>query len=132
MAQIKSKYQGKEGVYYIVNKAGAVHDCSREHATWRLTNLGYRLATDAEIEQYKETKMQRFDQPIAEPWSPEPVIEPWTPDEEHKAPDGPKATEAAAKLAKAKGVSLKEVTPSGAEGQVLKADVQAYLDAQGE
>lgn len=127
MAKVKSNYQGKEGVYYIVNPAGAVHDCSRDHATMRLKILGYRLATDAEIEQYTERKMQRFDQPIAEPWSPDPIVEPWTPDAEISE-DGPLATEAAQILAKDNGVDLETVKPTGANGQILKADVQAVID----
>ena len=40
--------------YYIVNPAGAVHECTRDHAQKRLKQVGWRLATDHEIEMYHE------------------------------------------------------------------------------
>lgn len=123
MAKVKSKYQGKDGIYYIVNPAGAVHDCDREHAEMRLKTLGFRLAEDAEIEMFRETKTQRFQTPIAEPWSPEPVIEAWMPDEEVK-PVGPTATPAAIEKAKKLKVDLSKITGTGTDGQILVADVE--------
>jgi hypothetical protein len=80
MAEKKSKstYQGqrlgeeKTPTYYIVNKGGAVHMVTRELVTACLKKVGYRLATDEEIEQYRSTPVQRSDKPIAERWTPEP------------------------------------------------------------
>lgn len=59
-------------VYYIVNPAGAVHTVSYEHAKARLGQIGYRMADKKEIEAYKSQKLQRFQAPIAEPFSTEP------------------------------------------------------------
>jgi hypothetical protein len=80
--QPKSKHQGVKGAYYIVNPAGAVHSVTREHATTRLQQVGYRLATDEEIEKFKSSKIQRAGRPIAEPWSPVPPEPPEVPETE--------------------------------------------------
>lgn len=47
--KIKSRYQGREDIYYVVNPLGAVHDCKQEQAAACLARDGYRLATDDEI-----------------------------------------------------------------------------------
>jgi hypothetical protein len=63
--------------YHIVNPSGAIHEVSREHAKSRLSQVGYRMATKAEVELYNEAQgNQRFDRPLCEPWSPEPDLEP--------------------------------------------------------
>ena len=52
--------------YFIVNPAGAVHGCTREHAAMRLRQQGYRLATDEEKARLKaQNGHQEFDRPIA-------------------------------------------------------------------
>lgn len=67
------KLQGKDGVYWIVNPAGAVHNVSKQHGVDRMmTSLGYRWATEAEITKCINREVQRFDDPICEAWSPEP------------------------------------------------------------
>jgi len=66
----------EETAYYIVNPAGTIHVVTYDHAKNRLRQVGYRLATDEEIAVYEETHIQRFDRPIARPWSPEPEPEP--------------------------------------------------------
>jgi len=71
-AKAKSKYQGKKDIFFLVNPAGAVHDVIREQARGWLSKVGWRLATDEEIEKYKIRPTQRFDDPIAKPWTPEP------------------------------------------------------------
>ena len=58
--------------YYIVNPAGAVHSVTRAHARERLGEVGWRMATAAEVSTYKDRRIQRSDQPIAQPFSPDP------------------------------------------------------------
>jgi len=66
----------EEKVYYIVNPAGAVHVVPRGIAAERLKQRGFRMATPAEIAAYEKAGgNQRFDKPLAEPWSPEPEDE---------------------------------------------------------
>lgn len=63
-----------EGVFYIVNPAGAIHAVSREHARWRLASPGWRQATVEEVAELKRRgNNQVHDHPIAPPWSPEPT-----------------------------------------------------------
>lgn len=81
-AKAKSKYQGKDGGFYIVNPKGCVHSATREHTAERLRLPGWRLATDEEIEAFKKAKVQRFDAPIAEPWSPLSEVGPEVPEGE--------------------------------------------------
>lgn len=60
--------QGENGVYWIVNKSGTVHNCDRDHARWRLTQIGYRPATPDEIAKYLDLKgSQHSRQRIAKP-----------------------------------------------------------------
>lgn len=66
----------KKKDYYIVNPAGAVHGVDYQHARARLRQVGYRQATETEVEEYMERQVQRFDDPIAAPWNPEPEPEP--------------------------------------------------------
>lgn len=64
--------------YYIVNPKGCIHEVDREHAAWRLIQIGYRLAKPEEIAALNSPRggmapgEQRFEQPIATPWSPDP------------------------------------------------------------
>lgn len=64
--------------YYIVNPKGCLHEVDREHAAWRLSQIGYRLAKPEEIAALNSPRggmapgEQRFEQPIATPWSPDP------------------------------------------------------------
>lgn len=58
--------------YFIVNPAGAVHGVTREHAKERLRQIGYRMATPAEIAKYQEQDIQDYRYPIAPRWAPDP------------------------------------------------------------
>ena len=60
-----------EPTVYMVNPGGAVHEVTRSHARARMrADRRYRLATDREIAELGERQgMQRFDDPIAPPWS---------------------------------------------------------------
>jgi hypothetical protein len=59
--------------YFIVNKAGAIHEVDREHAKMRLGQIGFRLATPAEIAELDARGgEQRASDPICAPWSPDP------------------------------------------------------------
>ncbi|HEX9925307.1 MAG TPA: E3 binding domain-containing protein [Anaerolineae bacterium] len=128
MAKVKSKHQGVNGVYYIVNPAGAVHSCDRDHAKGRLGQAGWRLAEDPEIEVYVEQKVQRHKSPICEPWTPEPEIGADIPDADG---DGaPEATDEAVKLASEHGLDLAAVKGSGAGGRILVKDVEAAIGAK--
>jgi hypothetical protein len=72
-----SKQEAKEKAYFIVNPSGTIHEVTREHATGRLRQVGYRLASKEEIAAYKEANgNQRAGRPLAKPWSPEPEPEP--------------------------------------------------------
>lgn len=62
----------KPARYFIVNPAGAVHEVTREHAAQRLRQVGWRKATKAQIDQYLSQRVQKHDEPIAEPFNPEP------------------------------------------------------------
>lgn len=82
------KLQGKGGVFYLVNPAGAIHDVTRQHARVRLQQVGWRKATESEIRKLLDNKIgmkvkdgegnvslhaiQTFDEPLCEPWSPDP------------------------------------------------------------
>ena len=127
MPKIKSNYQGVSGTFYVVNPAGAIHNCDRDHAKMRLAQPGWRLAGDAEIEVYLETRVQRHNRPICEPWTPEPEIEAFVPDADENKP--PEATERAAELAKAHGIDLSTVRGSGADDRILVKDVEAVIEA---
>lgn len=66
-----SAYQDK--TYYMVNPLGAIHECDRAHAKERLGQVGWRQASEAEIAAYHEAGgHQRFDRPLAAPFTPEP------------------------------------------------------------
>lgn len=59
--------------YFIVNRAGTVHEVTEEHARMRLQQVGYRMATRAEVKEYLDRNgNQRHDDPIAPPWTPDP------------------------------------------------------------
>lgn len=60
--------------YFIVNPSGAVHEVTAEHARTRLQQVGWRQATKEEVQEYlNRSGNQRFDDPIAPPWTPEPT-----------------------------------------------------------
>lgn len=69
-------------LYYIVNKAGAVHAVDYTHACERLKQVGFRNATKAEVAAYRAAKPHRGLAPIAAPWTAEPE-----PGEEPEAED---------------------------------------------
>lgn len=61
----------KQRVLYVVNPSGAVHDVTEEHARELLRNPGWRVATQAEIDQLAaQHGHQEADNPIAEPFKP--------------------------------------------------------------
>lgn len=71
----KVKQQGADGVFWLVNPAGAVHNVDKEHAQRRLMQPGWRLATEPEISKAKAAKMQVFDNPICKPWTADPAVQ---------------------------------------------------------
>ncbi|RLC72517.1 MAG: hypothetical protein DRI81_16270 [Chloroflexi bacterium] len=73
--QPKPKAQSKSKRYFIVNPAGAVHEVTRGHARSRLAEVGYRMATAAEVAAYKKAPAHRGLGPVAVAWSPEPDVE---------------------------------------------------------
>lgn len=61
--------------YFIVNPAGAIHEVSREHAKERLAQVGYRMATPAEVAAYlKADGNQRVGKPLAAPHQVDPDV----------------------------------------------------------
>jgi len=117
----------EETAYYIVNPAGTIHVVTYDHAKNRLRQVGYRLATDEEIAVYEETHIQRFDRPIARPWSPEPEPEPELAAEAGVNARRVKATDTARKLAEERGIDLRQIEGSGAGGRILLKDVEAAI-----
>lgn len=71
-AKVAAKRQSANGVYYIVNPAGAIHGVTRAHAADRLKTAGWRLATEEEIAAYLGQSIQRHDRPICAPWTADP------------------------------------------------------------
>lgn len=138
-SKAQSKYQGqptrkKDGtlsdgpVYYIVNPSGCVHSCTRDHALEKLQDARYRLAEDHEVEMYLDTKIQEAKAPFGTKWDPEPDILVNVPEPIVHAEEAVKATQGAKVLAGELGVDLTKVTPTGANGQILKKDVQAHVE----
>lgn len=113
--------------YYLVNPSGAIHEVDYDHAKNRLRQLGYRMATADEVAVYRETKVQRFDDPIARPWSPEPEPEIDVPSDTAQTLKRVDATDSALELAKEQGLDLRGVVGSGAGGRIVKADVEALV-----
>ena len=71
---VAERARALEDVIWIVNPGGALHLVTREHAREKFREVGWRKATPAEIAELDKRKgNQRFDDPIAEPWSPEPA-----------------------------------------------------------
>lgn len=59
--------------YFIVNPAGAVHEVTKDEATWRLSQQGYRAATKGEVaELFARGGNQTADDPICNSWNPKP------------------------------------------------------------
>lgn len=64
----------KEKRYFIVNPKGCIHEVTKEHAQMRLAQVGYRMATAAEVKKLQAAGgNQQAGQPLAEPFSTEPV-----------------------------------------------------------
>lgn len=75
----RKRFAGDEAEksYFLVNPAGAIHSVSREHARERLKLAGWRLASQAEVDELRaRSGHQRWDDPICAPWTPEPPLEP--------------------------------------------------------
>lgn len=124
MAKVKSKSQGVDGAFYLVNPKGTIHVVSYDHARERLKTAGYRLAVDPEIAVYLESRVQRHDRPICEPWSPEPEVVEDLPEGEASTIE---ATESAQALAKENDIDLADVTGTGAGGRIIQKDVEALI-----
>lgn len=63
-----------EKEYFIVNPSGAVHSVDYATAKNVLRQVGFRKATAEEIERYRNQRVQRFDAPIAPPFSADPEM----------------------------------------------------------
>lgn len=66
--------------YFIVNPSGTIHECTYTHAKNRLKEVGWRMATAAEIKLFRDPDgangHQVAGKPLAKPWSVEPEPEP--------------------------------------------------------
>lgn len=61
-----------EETIWMVNPAGALHQCTVDHARERMGLVGWRKATESEIAELKKRRgFQRFDDPVAKPFSPD-------------------------------------------------------------
>lgn len=66
----------EEKNYLIVNPKGVMHVVSEAHARERLKLVGWRLASPEEKQAYFDAKgNQRFDKPLAAPFSPAPLVD---------------------------------------------------------
>lgn len=66
----------EEKNYLIVNPKGIMHVVSESHARSRLKIVGWRLANAEERAAYFKAKgNQRFDKPLAAPFSPQPLTD---------------------------------------------------------
>ena len=66
----------EEKNYLIVNPKGIMHVVSESHARSRLKIVGWRLANADERAAYFNAKgNQRFDKPLAAPFSPQPLTD---------------------------------------------------------
>lgn len=71
MSKKKAKQVEPGGRFFIVNKAGAIHEVTKEDAEWRLNMVGFRAATVEEVKEYlARGGKQTADDPICEPWEP--------------------------------------------------------------
>lgn len=62
--------------YFIVNPSGTIHEVTREIASARLKQVGYRKATRDEIALYEAADgNQRAGSPLCEPYSDDPDAE---------------------------------------------------------
>lgn len=87
----------KQQFFHIVNPAGAIHVVDRDHARWRLGQVGFRLATADEIAAYEGAGgTQHAGELFAPAFSPEPPELPDLPGDE--IPD--EVEEVGAKVAK--------------------------------
>lgn len=72
MARKKTQPKEKPGRYFIVNKAGAIHEVTKEDCEARLNQVGFRQATADEVKEYlARGGNQIFDDPICEPFKAE-------------------------------------------------------------
>ena len=136
-------------VFYIVNPAGVIHECTEAHAANRLRQVGFRFPTADELKEYLARKeagytrrqgggkpfVQDKSDPIARPWNPDPRKEMDRIQEELEKGRSimPQqqfdATDSAIKVAEELGIDLAEVEGSGAEGRIIKSDVMAHFEA---
>jgi len=66
----------EEKNYLIVNPKGVMHVVSEAHACERVKTVGWRLASLEEKQAYFEAQgNQRFDRPLAAPFSPAPLVD---------------------------------------------------------
>ena len=151
---------GSEGGFYIVNPRGVIHECTRDHATEKFQQAGWRMATEAEVATYhavhkRLTRQQRVKGKLEEVDTPgpgqsldSPIAEPHSSDsgaiqraqaevaEAEPEPDASDstiiklATPAALKLARAEGIDIVGMTGSGKAGRVLVDDVEDVMDEQ--
>lgn len=142
MAKVKSIYQGQPvrkkdrtlsgPMYFIVNKSGAVHRVGRDKALDLLKNAKFRLATDEEIERFNDNKIQSHKDPFGTAWDPTPDILINIPEPVVSKEPKIKATAGARELGAEHGVDLTMITATGAGGQIIKKDIQRYLDGDDE
>lgn len=138
-----------ERTYYIVNPAGAIHEVTREHMKVRLAQPGFRAPTAEELKEYRLRRehgnqrrqgggrpfIQRFDRPLAEPFSTDPDDQMEQIERElgefeskHGGEELPDATDAAEDLAAELEVDLRDVEGTGADGRILKGDVMDHFE----
>lgn len=92
--------------FLIVNPKGVMHVVTEAHARARLKIIGWRLATPEEKDAYQKANgNQRYDKPLATPFSAEPTMEDALPEVEALATDKTETVaDAVAPIAKGKRV----------------------------
>lgn len=114
-------------MYYVVNPAGAVHRVGREKTFELLKNAQYRLATDAEIERFKDNRIQAHNDTFGAKWDPQPDILVNVPEPKVVEVQEIPATQGARELAVENGIDLAMISGTGSGGQIIKPDIQKYL-----
>ena len=145
--------------YYIVNPEGTIQECTKKHATARFQQVGWRMATAAEVALFHKVHERRTSQrlvkgkledidtggpgqswhsPLGTPYSSDPAEMLKTQAEEAVA-EAPTqshldlteiATPSAIELAEAEGIDILGVAGSGKGGRVVVEDVRNEVEGQ--
>ena len=132
-----------ERTYYIVNKHGTIHECSKEHAHTRLGQVGFRIPEASELREYLLRQeqgnkrngrpfMQTPRNPIGKPFEKDPDAAMEKLEAEMAGitallPAEVNASDHAIEVAGEFGIDISGIEGSGVDGRVLKSDVMEFI-----